>query len=267
MSRRPSSGPRGWAGGCWRWVASGWPSRVNYGQVYPDLHPRLVLTATLLSVLLFEIVASREARLHPRPGAGGRRARRPTTGRSSRCRGRDDPATRRTDAAGRRRGPARAASGADGGRHRSPLALPVRHPPAHRRHLRRPGPRPRASPGWSGYLVAGLALGPSALGIVPARRARRTSAMMKQLAVGLIALLAGAELRVSRPGERYRTILWILALQIVAVLVVTHRAGTAAPAPGFPSCSDLDAPGAAVRRPAVRGDPHGQLARWSPWRC
>ena len=34
---------------------------LNYGQVYPDLHPRLVLTATLLSVLLFEIVANREA--------------------------------------------------------------------------------------------------------------------------------------------------------------------------------------------------------------
>ena len=34
---------------------------VNYGQVYPDLHSRLVLTATLLAVLLFEIVAGREA--------------------------------------------------------------------------------------------------------------------------------------------------------------------------------------------------------------
>jgi hypothetical protein len=34
---------------------------LNYGQVYPDLHPRLVLTATLLAVLLFEIVAGREA--------------------------------------------------------------------------------------------------------------------------------------------------------------------------------------------------------------
>jgi len=34
---------------------------LNYGQVYPDLHPRLILSATLLSVLLFEIVASREA--------------------------------------------------------------------------------------------------------------------------------------------------------------------------------------------------------------
>jgi hypothetical protein len=34
---------------------------VNYAQVYPDVAPATVLTATLLSVLLFEIVASREA--------------------------------------------------------------------------------------------------------------------------------------------------------------------------------------------------------------
>jgi len=34
---------------------------VNYTQVRPDLNPRLILTATILSVLLFEIVASREA--------------------------------------------------------------------------------------------------------------------------------------------------------------------------------------------------------------
>jgi hypothetical protein len=34
---------------------------VNYSQVHPDLNPRLVLTAALLSILLFEIVASREA--------------------------------------------------------------------------------------------------------------------------------------------------------------------------------------------------------------
>ena len=34
---------------------------VNYSQVLPDLNPRLVLTAALLSILLFEIVASREA--------------------------------------------------------------------------------------------------------------------------------------------------------------------------------------------------------------
>ena len=34
---------------------------MNYAQVHQDLTPRLILTATLLSVLLFEIVASREA--------------------------------------------------------------------------------------------------------------------------------------------------------------------------------------------------------------
>lgn len=34
---------------------------MNYAQVHQELAPRLILTATLLSVLLFEIVASREA--------------------------------------------------------------------------------------------------------------------------------------------------------------------------------------------------------------
>jgi Kef-type K+ transport system membrane component KefB len=34
---------------------------VNYTQVRPDLNPDLILTATLVSILLFEIVASREA--------------------------------------------------------------------------------------------------------------------------------------------------------------------------------------------------------------
>ena len=46
---------------------------VNYSQVHPDLNPRLILTAALLSILLFEIVAGREAatlleRLAPREG-------------------------------------------------------------------------------------------------------------------------------------------------------------------------------------------------------
>jgi Kef-type K+ transport system membrane component KefB len=69
-----------------------------------------------------------------------------------------------------------------------------------------------------GYLVAGLALGPSALGIVPPG-VLQDLATMKQLAVGLIALLAGAELRVRDLVERYRTIAWILALQTAAVLL------------------------------------------------
>jgi Kef-type K+ transport system membrane component KefB len=69
-----------------------------------------------------------------------------------------------------------------------------------------------------GYLVAGLALGPSVLGIVPPGVLQDLS-MMKQLAVGMIALLAGAELRVKDLVERYRTIAWILALQTAFVLV------------------------------------------------
>lgn len=69
-----------------------------------------------------------------------------------------------------------------------------------------------------GYLVAGLALGPSVLGIVPPGVLQDLS-MMKQLAVGLIALLAGAELKMKDLVERYRIIGWILALQTAFVLV------------------------------------------------
>jgi Kef-type K+ transport system membrane component KefB len=69
-----------------------------------------------------------------------------------------------------------------------------------------------------GYLVAGLALGPSVLDVVPPGVLQDLS-MMKQLAVGLIALLAGAELRIKDLVERYRTIAWILALQTAAVLL------------------------------------------------
>jgi Kef-type K+ transport system membrane component KefB len=69
-----------------------------------------------------------------------------------------------------------------------------------------------------GYLVAGLALGPSVLDVVPPGVLQDLS-MMKQLAVGLIALLAGAELRMKDLVDRYRTIAWVLALQTAAVLV------------------------------------------------
>lgn len=34
---------------------------LNYTQVWPDLNPRILLTAALLSILLFEFVAGREA--------------------------------------------------------------------------------------------------------------------------------------------------------------------------------------------------------------
>ncbi|MGH7527419.1 MAG: cation:proton antiporter, partial [Gemmatimonadales bacterium] len=75
-----------------------------------------------------------------------------------------------------------------------------------------------------GYLVAGLALGPSVTGIVPAGVLEDLS-MMKRLAVGLIGLLAGAELRMADLRLRHRTILYILLLQTAAVL--TALTGTA----------------------------------------
>jgi Kef-type K+ transport system membrane component KefB len=69
-----------------------------------------------------------------------------------------------------------------------------------------------------GYLLAGLALGPSITGIVPAG-VLEDLGMMKRLAVGLIGLLAGAELRMADLRQRHRAIVWILALQGAAVLV------------------------------------------------
>jgi len=74
-----------------------------------------------------------------------------------------------------------------------------------------------------GYLVAGLALGPTVSGIVPAG-VLEDLAMMKRLAVGLIGLLAGAELRVADLRQRYRQILWIMVLQLALVLVVLTAA-------------------------------------------
>ena len=70
-----------------------------------------------------------------------------------------------------------------------------------------------------GYLVAGLALGPSVASIVPAG-VLEDLAMMKRLAVGLIGLLAGAELRMTDVRTRLRSILLILAFQTTTVLAV-----------------------------------------------
>ncbi len=70
-----------------------------------------------------------------------------------------------------------------------------------------------------GYLVAGLALGPSLTGIVPAG-VLEDLGMMKRLAVGLIGLLAGAELRISDLKHRRRSITLILVLEMSAVLLV-----------------------------------------------
>ena len=67
-----------------------------------------------------------------------------------------------------------------------------------------------------GYLVAGVVLGPSAAGIVPAGVLVDLS-MMKRLAVGLIGLLAGAELRVTDLRQRYVAIGLILLFQTITV--------------------------------------------------
>ena len=76
-----------------------------------------------------------------------------------------------------------------------------------------------------GYLVAGLALGPSVSSIVPAG-VLEDLGMMKRLAVGLIGLLAGAELRLADLRERYRQIFWILVLQMGLVLLVLPKQRT-----------------------------------------
>jgi Kef-type K+ transport system membrane component KefB len=70
-----------------------------------------------------------------------------------------------------------------------------------------------------GYLVAGIALGPSVARIVPAG-VLEDLGMMKRLAIGLIGLLAGAELRMGDLRQRYRLILLVLVFQTVAVATV-----------------------------------------------
>jgi Kef-type K+ transport system membrane component KefB len=70
-----------------------------------------------------------------------------------------------------------------------------------------------------GYLVAGIALGPSVARIIPAG-VLEDLGMMKRLAIGLIGLLAGAELRMADLRQRYRLILSVLVLQILAVALV-----------------------------------------------
>jgi Kef-type K+ transport system membrane component KefB len=89
-----------------------------------------------------------------------------------------------------------------------------------------------------GYLVAGLALGPSATGIVPPS-VLADLGMMKRLAVGLIGLLAGAELRLADLRLRRRAIAWILTLQIVVVLLAVWAALLLIH-PWVPFLADLD---------------------------
>jgi len=70
-----------------------------------------------------------------------------------------------------------------------------------------------------GYLVAGMVLGPSLSGLVP-NAVFDDLTMMKRLAVGLIGLLAGMELRMDDLRKRWRSILAILAFQTLFVILV-----------------------------------------------
>ncbi len=70
-----------------------------------------------------------------------------------------------------------------------------------------------------GYLLAGLVLGPTLMGVVP-EGAITDLGMMTQLAVGVIGLLAGVELRLPDVRQRWRTILAILGAQTVIVVVL-----------------------------------------------
>ena len=86
---------------------------------------------------------------------------------------------------------------------------------------------------------------------------------MKRLAVGLIGLLAGAELRVSDLRERYRQIFWILVLQMGLVLLVLTLAALIG-RPWIPFLQRLDGRPAGIRGPAVRGHAHRQLPDGHP---
>ncbi|MGH7586298.1 MAG: cation:proton antiporter [Gemmatimonadales bacterium] len=68
-----------------------------------------------------------------------------------------------------------------------------------------------------GYLLAGLVLGPTLLAVVPVG-AVGDLGMMKQLAVGIIGLLAGVELRLPDLRQRSRSISAILAAQAALVI-------------------------------------------------
>jgi Kef-type K+ transport system membrane component KefB len=70
-----------------------------------------------------------------------------------------------------------------------------------------------------GYLFAGLLLGPTVMAVVP-EGAVRDLGMMKQLAVGVIGLLAGVELRLPDVRRRWRTIVAILVAQTLIVVVL-----------------------------------------------
>ncbi len=75
-------------------------------------------------------------------------------------------------------------------------------------------------PTITGYLLAGVALGPQGLGFI-SLEVRDSLDLINQIALGMIALTAGGELAISRLRPRLRTIGWITLLQTVALFALT----------------------------------------------
>ena len=72
----------------------------------------------------------------------------------------------------------------------------------------------------TGYLLAGIALGPEGVGLVSLEVKDRLLTI-NQIALGLIALSAGGELALGRLRPRLRSIAWIASLQTGLVLLLT----------------------------------------------
>jgi len=78
-------------------------------------------------------------------------------------------------------------------------------------------------PRITGYLVVGILLGPNVLGVLP-RPAVDDFRLINDGALSLIALAAGGELRLESVRRRMRSILSILAFQLVVVFVAVTAA-------------------------------------------
>lgn len=75
-------------------------------------------------------------------------------------------------------------------------------------------------PSITGYLLAGVALGPQGLGFI-SLEVRDSLDLINQIALGMIALTAGGELAISRLRPRLGTIGWITALQTATLFSLT----------------------------------------------
>lgn len=74
-------------------------------------------------------------------------------------------------------------------------------------------------PHLTGYLLAGIIVGPHVLGIISHDTVERLG-VFNELALALIALAGGAELRIDSLRRAARSLVWAHLLQIVAIIVV-----------------------------------------------